>query len=368
EKNFKCLHAGDGETGLEFALRYKPSAIILDINLPGIEGWGVLEALKDNSATRHIPVHMMSVEDETIDAFRKGAIGYLTKPVTQEDLDKAFSRIEDMIAKEIKEVLIVEDDENTQKGIMKLLGSDEINQTVVSLGKEAVQKVQSGSYDCMILDLSLPDISGFDVLDELSRSDSAATPPVIVYTGKELTRDEEAELQKYTGSIVIKGVRSEERLLDETALFLHRVVDKLPARKKTMISKLHEGDSLFKGKKILIVDDDVRNTFAISKILQEKGMEVCKAANGQKALESLEKTSDIDLVLMDIMMPVMDGYEAMKRIREQERFRNLPVLALTAKAMKDDRERCIAAGANDYLPKPVDIDRLLSLMRVWLYK
>ncbi len=368
EKNFKCLHAGDGESGLAFAKKYKPDAIILDINLPGIEGWEVLDALKDNNETRHIPVHMMSVEDETLDAFRKGAIGYLTKPVTQTDLNKAFKKIQDVISKDIKEVLIVEDNQNTQKGIMKLLDSDEINQTVVSLGKEAVEKVLSGSFDCMILDLSLPDISGFEVLDEISRAGMATTPPIIIYTGRELTQKEAAELQKYTSSIVVKGARSEERLLDETALFLHRVVDKLPKQKKQMISKLHEGDALFKDKKILLVDDDTRNIFAVSKILQEKGMVVYKAANGQKALESLDKNGEIDLVLMDIMMPVMDGYEAMTHIREQKRFRNLPILALTAKAMKDDRDKCIAAGANDYLPKPVDIDKLLSLMRVWLYK
>ena len=369
DRDFKCIHAGDGETGLEIANKFKPDAIMLDIRLPGIEGWGVLEALKSNTKTRHIPVHMISVEEETIDAYKKGAIGYLTKPVTEEQLEQAFSKIKDAIEKDIKNLLIVEDDKVMRKSIIKLLGNSDVKCKAVGTGKEALKELGSRSYDCMILDLNLPDISGFEVLNRLDESGEIPIPPVIVYTGKDLTREEEYELQKYASTIIIKGVRSQERLLDETALFLHRVVGNLPARKRKMISTLYDKDTLFQGKKILMVDDDMRNVFVISKILEERGMEVYKAPDGQKALDILDKNPDIDLVLMDIMMPVMDGYEAMNEIRNSKlETRNVPIIALTAKAMREDRDLCISAGANDYIPKPVEIDRLLSLMRVWLYK
>jgi len=368
ERHFKCIHAGDGETGLGLADKYRPDAIILDIRLPGIKGWEVLEALKDDSKTRHIPVHMMSVEEETIDAFKKGAIGYLTKPVTEEQLGHAFTKIEDMIDRTIKNLLVVEDDKIMRKNIINLIGNSDVKTKAVANGREAVKELKTNSYDCVILDLNLPDISGFEVLSRLDEAEDISIPPVIVYTGRDLTREEEYQLQKYAASIIVKGVVSQERLLDETALFLHRVVDNLPARKRKMISRLHDEDVLFEGKKILVVDDDMRNVFAISKILQEKGMDVHKAGDGKNALDLLDKKPDMDLVLMDIMMPIMDGYEAMRRIRSQERFRGLPILAITAKAMKEDRDDCIAAGANDYIAKPVQIERLLSLMRVWLYK
>jgi tubulin-specific chaperone A len=368
ERNFKCIHAGDGETGIELAETYKPDAIILDIRLPGIEGWGVLEALKNNSNTRHIPVHMMSVEEESIDAYKKGAIGYLTKPVTDNDLEQAFSRIEDLLDRSIKDLLIVEDDEIMRKNIIKLIGNSDIKIKEAGTGKEALKELRSKTYDCIILDLNLPDMSGFEVLSNLEGLEGTSIPPVIIYTGKDLTREEEYQLEKSTSSIIVKGVMSQERLLDETALFLHRVVDDLPARKRKMISRLHDEDFLFQGKKILVADDDMRNVFAISKVLEEKGMDIYKAADGQEALDMLDKEPHMDLVLMDIMMPVMDGYEATRHIRSQERFRSLPILAITAKAMREDRDKCIAAGANDYIPKPVEIDRLISLMRVWLYK
>jgi len=368
ERDFKCIHAADGESGIEMAVKYRPDAVVLDIRLPGMEGWGVLEALKSNTQTRHIPVHMMSVEEESIDAYKKGAIGYLTKPVSSEQLDKAFVKIEDMIERSIKNLLIVEDDPILRRDIVKLIGNGDVRSTAVGTGKEAIRELTSRLYDCVILDLKLPDISGFDVLEKMHKTEGVAIPPVIVYTGKELTQEEEYQLQKYAASIIVKGVKSQERLLDETALFLHRVVDNLPETKKKMISALHDGDTLFQGKKVLLADDDMRNVFAISRILEEKGMEVFKAPDGQKALEVMDKEPRMDLVLMDIMMPVMDGYEAIGRIRQQERFRTLPILAVTAKAMREDRDKCIAAGANDYLPKPVDIERLLSLLRVWLYK
>lgn len=368
DKEFKFIHAADGITGLEYAKKYKPDGIILDIKLPGMEGWGVLEVLKDDTDTRHIPVHMMSADEQNIDAFRKGAIGYITKPVTKPDLEEAFKKIENFSDKELKNLLIVEDDENLRISIMKLIGDGDVKSYAVGNGKEAIKELHTGIYDCMILDLTLPDMTGFKILEEMDKSEEKNLPPVIIYTGKEITREEEYELQKYASSIIIKGVKSEERLLDETAMFLHRVVDKLPANKKKMIKMLHDKDALLENKKILIVDDDMRNVFAINKILQEKGMDVLKAPNGKKALELLQENPQTDLVLMDIMMPVMDGYETMQEIRKIEKFWKLPIIALTAKAMKEDREKCIEAGANDYMPKPVNIDRLLSLMRVWLYK
>ncbi|NQT74828.1 MAG: response regulator [Chloroflexi bacterium] len=368
QRNFKCLHAGDGETGLQLAEQYQPTAIVLDIRLPGLDGWGVLELLKDNSNTRHIPVHMMSASEESIDAYKKGVIGFLTKPIDSNQLDDAFTKIEDVISRDVKELLIIEKDAKLRKNIAKLIGDDDVNTTAVGSGKQALDELRSKTYDCMILDLALSDISGFDVLKQMNDSEDISAPPVVVYAGRELTPDEELKLQMYAGSIMVKGVKSEDRLLDETALFLHRVIDDLPAPKKEIITRLHDKDSIFEGKKILLVDDDMRNVFALSKVMEGVGMEIIKASNGKKALEALEKDADVDLVLMDIMMPVMDGYEAMHHIRDQERFADLPILALTAKAMVDDREKCIAAGANDYMPKPVDVERLLSLIRVWLYK
>lgn len=368
ERNFKFIHSADGRNGIDLAKKHLPDAIILDIKLPGIEGWGVLQALKDNSTTRHIPIHMMSVEEENIDALKKGAIGYLTKPITNSQLNKAFEKIEDLMERNIKDLLIIEDDQNLQKSIVKLIGNGDVKSKAVSTGFDAMNELETVSYDCVILDLNLPDYSGFELLKKIEESNEITVPPIIVYTGRELTKEEDYELQKYASSIIIKGVKSEERLLDETALFLHRVVDNLPTPKKNIITKLHDKDALFENKRILLADDDMRNVYAISKILEDKGMEVLKAPNGQKSLEILEKENNIDLVLMDIMMPIMDGYDAMKEIRKQEKLWNLPIIALTAKAMKEDRDKCISAGANDYLPKPVDIDRLLSLIRVWLYK
>ena len=367
ERGLKFIHAGDGETGLKVAEEYKVSAIILDINLPGIGGLSVLEILKNRSNTRHIPVHMMSVYEENINAFKMGAVGYLTKPVTTVQLEGTFSKIESLIAKDIKDLLIVEDDENLRMSIKKLIGNGDVNSTTTGSGKEALDLLRSKTFDCMILDLTLPDMSGFEVLKEMGESKEIFKPPIIIYTGKELTPEEDFELHKYAESIIIKSARSEERLLDETALFLHRVIDKMPEKTKKMISRLHDEDKFFHGKKILIVDDDMRNVFALSKLLKEKGLIVQKAANGEDALTLLSKEEGIDLVLMDIMMPVMDGYECMRRIRAQKHFQSLPILALTAKAMKDDRENCILAGANDYIAKPVDIEVLMSLLRVWLY-
>jgi len=368
ENGFKCVHAGDGETGLALAEKYMPNAIILDIKLPGIQGWQVLDALKSHARLRHIPVHIMTAEEETMEAYKKGAIGYLTKPIEKEHLTQAFTKIQSMTSGEMKNLLIIEDDEKQRISIQRLIGNSDVTTTAVANGKEGLEELLSKHYDCIILDLNLPDMSGFEILEHIDEKKEDHIPPVIIYTGKEITRDEEEKLQKYTSSIIIKGVKSPERLLDETALFLHRVISDLPENKQKMITSLYDKEAQFKGKKILLVDDDMRNVFAISQILQDKGIVVLKAGTGQKALDILSQETGVDLVLMDIMMPVMDGYEAMSHIRSQEHFRNLPIIALTAKAMKGDRDKCINAGANDYLTKPVNIDRLLSLMRVWLYK
>ncbi|MFA8341515.1 MAG: response regulator [Rhodothermaceae bacterium] len=368
ERKFKFIHAGDGKAGLDLAKKYQPDAIILDIRLPGIKGWDVLQKLKEESSTRHIPVHIMTVEEEDIDILKKGAVGYLTKPIETRQLDEAFGKIEDLINRDLKRILILENDKEIQKNIIKIIGGDDISYTAVRKGKEALELLEENDYDCITLNLNLDDCSGYEFLENAHKLNNGKLPPVIIYTGRELTKTETEKLEKYSHSIIIKGVKSEERLLDETALFLHRVIDKLPANKKSMISKLYDKNASFENKTILVVDDDMRNVYAVSKILEGKGLKIIKAANGKMAFDLLETTPEIDLILMDIMMPVLDGYKTIEKIRKIEKYWNLPIIALTAKAMKEDRDKCINAGANDYLSKPVDVEKLLSLIRVWLYK
>ena len=368
KKGFKCLSAATGEDGLALALKYKPQAIILDIDLPGINGHKVLAELKTNPVVRHIPVHIISVNERSLDTIKEGAIEYLMKPVDKKDLENAFNRIENFVSRKMKNLLIIEDDENSRKAMRKLIGNGDVKCFETGTGKEALATYQGNHIDCIVLDIGLPDMNGFELIYQLEKIKDRQVPPIIVYTGKELTKEENNELQKYAESIIIKGVKSEERLLDETALFLHRTISNLPESKQLIINNLYDKEAVFHAKKILLVDDDMRNVFALSKILKERGMEIVKAENGKIALDMLEAHSDIDLVLMDIMMPEMDGYEAMKQIRLKQKFKKLPIMALTAKAMKDDKQKCIDAGANDYITKPVEVDRLLSLMRVWLSK
>lgn len=366
DKGFKCLSAATGEDGLVLALKYKPHAIILDIDLPGINGHQVLAELKANPTVRHIPVHIASVHERSLDSIKEGAIECLVKPVSKKELEDAFNRIENFVNRKMKNLLIIEDDENSRKAIRKLIGNGDVNCLDAGSGKEALRIFTENHIDCIVLDLGLPDTNGFELIYKLEQTKGRQVPPIIVYTGKELSKEENDELQRYAESIIIKGVKSEERLLDETALFLHRTISNLPESKQQIINSLYDKETVFHAKKILLVDDDMRNVFALSKILKERGMEIIKAENGKAALEMLSKHPGINLVLMDIMMPEMDGYEAMKQIRLQEKFKDLPVIALTAKAMKDDKQKCIEAGANDYVAKPIDIERLLSLMRVWL--
>jgi CheY-like chemotaxis protein len=368
KKGFKCLSASSGEDGLLLAAKYKPQAIILDMGLPGIKGKQVLHELKVNPSVRHIPVHIISANDRSLEPIREGAVEYLMKPIAKDELEQAFNRIENFVDRKIKKLLIIEDSENSRKAMKILIGTGDVECYEAATGKEAIALFENNHIDCIILDIGLPDMTGFELIHTLSEMKGHNLPPIIVYTGKELTKEENNLLHKYSDSIIIKGIKSEERLLDETALFLHRTISSLPKSKQMMIHNLHDKEAIFHSKKILLVDDDMRNIFALSKILQERGMEVIKSEDGKNALKMVEEHSDIDLVLMDIMMPEMDGYEAMKRIRSQIKFRNLPIIALTAKAMKDDKQKCIDAGANDYITKPIDVERLLSLMRVWLSK
>ncbi|MES2852110.1 MAG: response regulator [Bacteroidota bacterium] len=368
KKGFKCLSASSGEDGLLLATKYKPQAIILDMGLPGIKGKQVLHELKANPSVRHIPVHIISANDRSLEPIREGAVEYLMKPISKDGLEEAFIRIENFVDRKIKNLLIIEDSENSRKAMKVLIGNGDVKCYEAATGKEALEMFEHNHIDCIILDLGLPDMTGFELIHKLGDVKAHNLPPIIVYTGKELTKEENNLLHKYAESIIIKGIKSEERLLDETALFLHRTINNLPKSKQIMIHNLHDKEAIFHSKKILLVDDDMRNVFALSKVLQERGMEVIKSENGKNALSMLDVHTGIDLILMDIMMPEMDGYEAMKRIRTQIKFRNLPIIALTAKAMKDDKQKCIDAGANDYITKPIDVERLLSLMRVWLSK
>lgn len=368
KKGFKGLSAATGEDGLLLASKYKPQAIILDLKLPGINGHSVLIDLKENPALRHIPVHIISADERSLEPFKEGAIEYLMKPVTKKDLEDVFNRIESFGSKKMRNLLIIEDDKNSRTVMRKLIGNGEVKCFEAGTGKDALELYLQNHIDCIVLDLGLPDMNGFELINKLENLKGVNIPPIIVYTGKDLTKEETSELHKYAQSIIIKGVKSEDRLLDEASLFLHRTISKLPESKQVIINSLYDKETIFHSKKILLVDDDMRNLFALSKILKDRGMEIVIAENGANALEILDTHTGIDLILMDIMMPEMDGHEAMKRIRLQERFRWMPIIALTAKAMKDDKQKCIDAGANDYITKPVDVERLLSLMRVWLSK
>ncbi len=364
EKGFKCVATPTGEAGLELAARHLPCAVILDIRLPGMDGMAVLIALKEDIRTRHIPVHMLSVEERAGESRRLGAIGHAVKPIDQEHLEAVFRKLEQISAKP-RRVLVVDDDTTLRGKTVTLIEDQDVQVDEVETGAQALAALRAARYDCVVLDLKLPDMEGSTILEILER-EGVEIPPVIVHTSRDLSSDEEMGLREHAESIVIKDVRSPERLLDEVSLFLHRVVNQMPEPQRKIIRDLHDGDALLRDKKVLVVDDDMRTTFALSRLLAERGIQVLKAENGERALRLLEEQS-VDLVLMDIMMPVMDGYEAMRKIRSQERFRQLPIIALTAKAMPEDRQKCIEAGASDYLTKPVETARLFSMMRVWFH-
>jgi CheY-like chemotaxis protein/signal transduction histidine kinase/CHASE3 domain sensor protein len=367
EKGYQCIAAGNGHSGLALAKAYQPKAIILDMGLPDVDGIKVLEQLKFDLDTRHIPVHIVSAKEESAELKQKGAVGYLMKPANQEGLNTIFEKFELVINNKIKKVLVVEDDPGNQLAIATLIDNDSLSLETALKGGEAIEKVKKNHYDCIILDLNLPDITGFELLKECKKQ-KIILPPIIVYTGSELTEKEHAELQEYAASIVLKGAESPERLLDEISLFLHSLEKDLPSKQKEIIEMLHSSEKLLQGRKVLIVDDDVRNIFALSSALEGYGLDVIVSANGKAAVDKLKEDEQIELVIMDIMMPVMDGYEAMKLIRQDLGLTDLPIIALTAKAMSGDREACMNAGANDYITKPVDVDKLLSMMKVWLFK
>ena len=366
DNGFKVIVAKTGADGLAMARKYHPTAISLDVFLPDMLGWTVLNQLKQSPTTRHIPVQILTVEEERQYSLERGAYAFMNKPATTDELATALQRIRNFAAANVRELLVVEDDPAEQLSIAELIGFDDVTITAVGSGQEALQAMRTKQFDCVVLDLRLPDVSGFELLAEIQTDPRLRDTPIVVFTGRDLSQAEEQELRTKAKSIVLKGVRSPERLLDETALFLHRVVTNLPPAKQKMIEALHEGDEPLQGRKVLVVDDDVRNIFALNSVLERRGMQVINASNGMDAIKLVESTDDLSLVLMDVMMPEMDGYETMRRIRENSKFRLLPIIALTAKAMKGDREKCLEAGASDYVAKPVDTAQLLSLVRMWL--
>ncbi|HEX6588444.1 MAG TPA: response regulator, partial [Longimicrobiales bacterium] len=368
ENGFKGLVAVDGESGLALAREFRPDAVTLDIGLPGIDGWTVLDRLKHDSSTRHIPVHIITAAERRHRGLRQGAVSFLGKPVTKEVLDDAFDRIARFIDEPVRNLLVVEDNEAQRMSIVELVGGGEdVAITAVATAEEALDQLQQRRFHCVVLDLGLADMNGFTLLERIKENPEWENLPVIIYTGRDLSPEEETQLRRYAEAIIVKDVKSPERLLDETALFLHRVEADLPEQKRRILERLHNADVTFEGKKVLIVDDDVRNIFSLTSVLETYGMNVIFAENGRQAIDTLQANPDVDIVLMDVMMPEMDGYEATRAIREMEQFRDLPIIAVTAKAMKGDREKTLAAGASDYVTKPVDTEQLLSLMRVWLY-
>jgi CheY-like chemotaxis protein/signal transduction histidine kinase/CHASE3 domain sensor protein len=363
-KGHRVLAAGDGESGLALAKRYRPTGILLDVMLPGMDGWTVIERLKGDAATRHIPVHFISATDDATRGLELGAVGFLTKPVSRESIGSAFDRLLHFAEGRTRHLLVVDDDANARTAVRTLLKDDLVVIEEAASGEEALSKTADTVFDCIVLDLGLPGMSGIEFLEHLSRS--GHTPPVVVYSGRDLSRDESMKIRQYTDSIVVKGARSPDRLLDEVSLFLHSIRHGGGARDVATTAAGGVDEASLRGRRLLLVDDDMRNLFALSKVLRSKGIDVVMAQDGQKALDTIDSDNGIELVLMDIMMPVMDGYDTMRAIRARPAVAKVPIIALTAKAMRGDREKCLEAGANDYLSKPIDVDRLLSMIRVWL--
>jgi HAMP domain-containing protein/CheY-like chemotaxis protein len=368
EAGFKVLVASSGSEALSLVREFKPVAVSLDVFLPDMLGWTVFNHLKQDPATRHIPVQVLTLDEDRSHGLSRGAFAFLTKPASPERVESAFTKIKQYAARERKRLLVVEDDPNEQFAITQLLGDSDVELTIAATGAEALAVVKEQTFDCMVLDLKLPDMSGFEVLEQLRGNSGASDLPVVVFTGRELTLDEDIHLHSLARSVVVKGVESPERLLDETSLFLHRVIANLPPEKQKMLDRLHRSDDALIGKKVIVVDDDVRNIFALSSVLERRGMTVLSASTGREAIALLETTPDVAIVLMDIMMPGMDGYETMQVIRRDSSHRRLPIVALTAKAMKGDREKCLEAGASEYLAKPVNTEQLLSALRMWLHR
>jgi CheY-like chemotaxis protein len=373
EQRFRALVATTAAEGLRLAEQFVPSAVLLDINLPDNSGLSVLEHLKRNPGTRHIPVHVVSALEYTQQALEMGAVGYAIKPVKREQLIEAIQKLEQRLAQKLRHVLVVEDVAAQREGIVQLLKAENVKIVSVATGAEALQLLRERTFDCMVLDLTLPDMSGYDVLDKMAAGEAFSFPPVIVYTGRSLDRSEEERLRRYASSIIIKGAKSPERLLDEVTLFLHQVEGNLPAEQQRILREVRNREAALEDKHILVVDDDARNVFALASVLESKGAKLRFARNGKEALAALESAEAsggvaVDLVLMDIMMPEMDGLTATREIRKKSERKRVPIIALTAKAMPNDREECLRAGADDYIAKPLDVDKLLSLIKVWIPK
>ncbi|WP_275899115.1 response regulator [Pyxidicoccus caerfyrddinensis] len=373
ELGFQCIVTDTGADAYQAADTYRPSAILLDMNLPDHSGLAVLDQLKRNAKTRHIPVHVISVADYSREALELGAVGYALKPVKREQLVEAVRKLEVKFSPGERHVLVVEDDARQRDSIQRLLESEDVHIHGVATAGEALERLRERTFDCMVMDLSLPDLSGYELLEQMAELENVSFPPVIVYTGRSLTRDEEQRLRRFSKSIIIKGARSPERLVDEVTLFLHQVESKLLPERQRMLRVARDREAALDGRRILVVEDDVRNIFALSSVLEPRGAKVDIARNGREALERLahslaQPAQGVDLVLMDIMMPEMDGLTAMREIRKRAEWKRLPIIALTAKAMRDDQEKCLAAGANDYIAKPLDVEKLLSLIRVWMPK
>jgi HAMP domain-containing protein/CheY-like chemotaxis protein/signal transduction histidine kinase len=368
EKGFKVLVAMRGADALDLAKQYQPTAVSLDVFLPDMLGWTVLSQLKQNPLTRHIPVQIITLDEDRQHGLARGAFAFVTKPTSTEGVQAALERIKQYAQPRTKRLLVVEDDKAEQLSIRELLGSDDIEIITAGTGSDALDMLREDPADCVVLDLRLPDMSGFEVLEQLRADSKLSDVPVVVFTGRELSAEEDAKLHTMARSIVVKGVESPERLLDETALFLHRVITDLPPEKQRMLERLNSSDEDLVGRTVLLVDDDARNIFALSSVLERRGMRVLTATTGSEAIDLVESTPDLAIVLMDIMMPEMDGYETMQVIREKPYFRRLPIIALTAKAMKGDRQKCLEAGASDYLAKPVNTEQLLSSLRMWLHR
>jgi CheY-like chemotaxis protein len=367
EKGFKGVVTTQGGHVRSLTRQFKPLAIMLDIFLPDMLGWTVLNHLKQDPETRHVPVQIISVEEERLQGLGHGAFNYLIKPATTDELKKAFDRVVEYAQTRERRLLIVEDNDIERQSIAELLGHRAVEIVTAGSGAEAWEALRAQRFDCVVLDLRLPDVSGFELLERIRHDSDLNELPIVVFTGKDLTEQDEIRLIQLAESVVLKGVQSPERLLDETALFLHVVAADLPPAKQEMLERLRQSDEALWGKKLLVVDDDVRNIFALTSLLEQHGLRVVSAENGAEAISLLETDSEIDAVLMDIMMPEMDGYETMRRIRQNAKNRLLPILALTAKAMKGDREKCLEAGASDYIAKPVNTEELLALLRIWLF-
>ena len=368
DRGFKVLLARSGGEALTLARKYKPAAVSLDVFLPDMLGWTVLSQLKRDPDTRHIPVQILTVEEERQYGLERGAFAFVNKSTTSDGLEAAFDRIKDFTTARVRRLLVIEDDPAEQLSITALIAHDDVEITTVGTGAEALEALRARVFDCIVLDLRLPDISGFELVARIQEEPTLRDIPIVVFTGRDLTDEEQTQLHSKAKSIVLKGVRSPERLLDETALFMHRVIADLPPAKRLMIETLHQSNESLRGRKVLVVDDDIRNIFALHSLLERHNMQVSSAHNGKDAISLIESTDDLSLVLMDIMMPEMDGYETIRRIRGNPKFKLLPIIALTAKAMKGDREKCLEAGASDYVAKPVNTEQLLSLVRTWLHR